>query len=81
MNKNKSRAKLYIIKIKIINIVHRANKVMSKDESLLMRPKDSQDDSVHRAQLLLCSFLAPHFSAYGLKICNASLKIRIANVI
>ena len=49
LNKNKSRAKLYIIKI--INIVHRANKVMSKDESLLMRPKDSQDNSVHCAQL------------------------------
>ena len=45
-----------------------------------MRPRDSQDNSVHRAQLLLCSFLAPYFSAYGLKICNISLRIRIANV-
>ena len=46
----------------------------------LRRPRDSQDNSVHRAQLLLCSFLAPHFSAYGLKICNISLRIWIANV-
>ena len=52
----------------------------SKDEPLLMGPRDSQDNSVHRAQLLLCSFLAPHFSAYGLKICNVSLRIWIANV-
>ena len=45
-----------------------------------MRPRDSQDNSVHRAQLLLCSFLAPHFSAYGLKIFNVSFRIWIANV-
>ena len=52
----------------------------SKDEPLLMGPRDSQDNLVHRAQHLLCSFLAPHFSAYGLKMCNISLRIRIANV-
>ena len=45
-----------------------------------MRPRDSQDNSVHRAQLLLCSFLAPHFSAYGLKIFNVSFRIWIAIV-